>query len=78
MEMPHVFNTNYLGDGYDKRSAELKHYLKSVYHQTGLMLDEAYSGKAMYGMMQEIKKLGLKDKKILFWMTGGPLNAILD
>ncbi|MBQ0143215.1 MAG: hypothetical protein KBT06_10570 [Prevotellaceae bacterium] len=52
--------------------------MKSVYHQTGLMLDEAYSGKAMYGMMQEIKKLGLKDKKILFWMTGGPLNAILD
>ena len=72
-----VFNTDYLGDGYDKRSADMKHYLKSVYHQTGLILDETYSGKAMYGMMQEIKKQGLQDKKILFWMTGGPLNAIL-
>ena len=71
-----VFSTDYLGEGYDKKSAELKHYLKSVYSQTGLMLDETYSGKAVYGMMQEVKKLGLQDKKILFWMTGGPLNAI--
>lgn len=70
------FNTDYLGNGYDKRSAELKDYLKSVYRQTGLLLDETYSGKALYGMMQEIKKNGLQDKKILFWVTGGPLNAI--
>lgn len=70
------FNTNYIGDGYDQKSTMLKKYLKEVNSQTGLLLDETYSGKALYGMMKEIEKNGLKGKKILFWVTGGPLNAI--
>lgn len=70
------FNTNYLGNGYDAKQKELRTFLHSVYRQTGLLMDETYSGKAFFGMMQEIKNKGLSDKKILFWMTGGPLNAI--
>ena len=70
------FITDYIGVGYDLRSTEIKKYLKSVYRQTGLLLDEIYSGKAMYGMMKEIAKRHLQGKNILFWMTGGPLNAI--
>lgn len=70
------FNTDYIGNGYDMKSADMKKYLKSVYLQSGLLLDETYSGKAMYGMMQEIAKRQLQGKNILFWMTGGPLNAI--
>ncbi len=70
------FNTEYIGDGYDRKSEDLKHYLKKTYRKTGLLLDDTYSGKALYGMMEEIRKNGLQDKKILFWMTGGPLNAI--
>ena len=70
------FNTDYLGDGYDVKQMELKNYIKNIYSQTGLLMDETYSGKAFYGMMQEIKKNGIQDKNILFWMTGGPLNAM--
>lgn len=69
-----IFNTDYLGEGYDKKSVELKRYLKKVYRQTGLMLDETYSGKAFFGMIKEIDKMGISDSNILFWLTGGPLN----
>ena len=61
---------------YDEKQKELRTFLHRVYRQTGLLMDETYSGKAFFGMMQEIKNKGLSDKKILFWMTGGPLNAI--
>ena len=44
--------------------------------QTGLMFDTTYSGKGFWGMMQEIRRLGLQDKKILFWHTGGLMNLM--
>jgi hypothetical protein len=45
-----------------------------VNKNSGLLVDETYSGKAMYGMMDIIKKQNLKGN-IMFWLTGGPLNA---
>ena len=44
--------------------------------ETGLVFDTTYSGKAFYGMMDIIKKKGLKDKKIVFWHTGGIMNLM--
>ena len=69
-----IFNTDYLFDGYEKYSPEMEEYLKKVMQSTGVMFDTTYSGKGLYGMMQEIKKQGLESKSILFWHTGGLMN----
>lgn len=70
-----VFVDDYIGSGYDKKSKEQAAFIKRVYKQTGLMVDNTYSGKALYGMMDYIGKRQLKGD-FLFWLTGGPLNAI--
>ena len=44
--------------------------------ETGLMFDTTYSGKGFWGMIQEIKRQSLQDKKILFWHTGGLMNLM--
>ena len=54
----------------------MKLYFEQVMRQTGLMFDTTYSGKGFWGMMQEIRRLGLQDKKILFWHTGGLMNLM--
>ena len=68
------FNANYLFGGYEHYSEEMEGYLKKVMQSTGVMFDTTYSGKGFYGMMQEIKKLGLQKKNIMFWHTGGLMN----
>lgn len=69
------FVDDYIGSGYDKKSKEQATFIKRIYKQTGLMVDNTYSGKALYGMMDYIEKQQLKGD-FLFWLTGGPLNAI--
>ena len=69
-----IFNTDYLFGGYEKYSPEMEEYLKKVMQSTGVMFDTTYSGKGLFGMMQEIKKQGLENKSILFWHTGGLMN----
>ena len=69
------FNADYIGEGYDKQSTdEETRFINSVKESTGLLLDETYSGKAMFGMMNYIKKHDIKGN-IMFWLTGGPLNS---
>ena len=70
------FNAEYLCGGYEKYSIEMAEYLQNVMSQTGLIFDTTYSGKGFYGMMKEIEKLGLQDKKIIFWHTGGLMNIM--
>lgn len=70
-----VFDDNYVGSGYDKRNKKIESFIKGVRQGTSLLVDETYSGKAMYGMMDYIKKNKLKGN-FLFWLSGGPLNAI--
>ncbi len=70
------FNTNYLYGGYEKFTPEMDAYLKRAMKETGLMFDTTYSGKAFYGMMDIIKKEQLRDKKIVFWHTGGIMNLL--
>ena len=69
-----IFIDNYVDKGYDQRSSKAeRHFIRRV-NNSGLLVDETYSGKAMYGMMDIIKKQNLKGN-IIFWLTGGPLNA---
>ena len=71
-----LFNTDYLCGGYEQYTTEMKTYLEDTMRKTGLMFDTTYSGKGFYGMMQEIKKLHLEDKNIVFWHTGGLMNIM--
>lgn len=70
-----VFVDDYVGRGYDQQSSkEETLFIRKFNRESGLLVDETYSGKAMYGMMEIIKKKKLKGN-ILFWLTGGPLNV---
>jgi len=69
-----LFTTDYLFGGYENFTPEMKAYLDDAMKQTGLVFDTTYSGKGFYGMMNEIERLGIKDKNIVFWHTGGIMN----
>lgn len=71
-----LFNTNYLFGGYENYTDEMKDYLDGIMKQSGLVFDTTYSGKGFWGMMQEIEKCRLWNKKILFWHTGGIMNIM--
>ncbi|HIX75472.1 MAG TPA: pyridoxal-phosphate dependent enzyme, partial [Candidatus Parabacteroides intestinipullorum] len=70
------FNTDYLYGGYERYTPEMKEYLDQITTKTGLVFSTTYSGKGFYGMMQEIEKYHLQDKKIVFWHTGGLMNVM--
>lgn len=70
------FNTEYLCGGYEKYTFEMAEYLQNAMAKTGIVFDTTYSGKGFYGMMREIEKRGLKDKRIIFWHTGGLMNIM--
>lgn len=70
------FTADYLMGGYEQFVPEMKEYLDGVMARTGLLFDTTYSGKGFYGMMNEIKKDHLEDKKIIFWHTGGIMNLM--
>lgn len=70
-----VFIDEYVGNGYDNCSSkDERQFIRKVYKESGLLVDETYSGKALYGMIDMIKKRNLKGN-FLFWLTGGPLNV---
>lgn len=71
-----LFTADYLMGGYEQFVPEMKEYLDGVMAKTGVLFDTTYSGKGFWGMMQEVKRLGLQDKKILFWHTGGIMNLM--
>ena len=71
-----LFTTDYLYGGYEQYTPEMAAYLNEAMKKTGLLFDTTYSGKGFYGMMNEIKKNHLEEKKIIFWHTGGIMNIM--
>lgn len=62
----------YAGKGYGLSTPEELEFIRSFARQEGIVLDPVYTGKAMYGLMEELKKGNLKQhKNILFIHTGG-------
>ncbi|MPQ30479.1 D-cysteine desulfhydrase family protein [Clostridium estertheticum] len=62
----------YVGRGYALSSPEELQFIYDFAKLEGIILDPVYTGKAMYGLVQEIKKGTFKDcKNILFIHTGG-------
>jgi D-cysteine desulfhydrase len=62
----------YVGEGYAKSKKEELDLIKLVAENTGIILDPVYTGKAMYGLLDQLKKEKFsKEDKILFLHTGG-------
>jgi len=62
----------YVGEGYGIPYKEEIEIIKKLARLEGIVLDPTYTGKAFYGMIEEIKKGTFgSDSKILFVHTGG-------
>jgi D-cysteine desulfhydrase len=62
----------YVGIGYAQSRAEELNLIAHIARTNGVILDPVYTGKAMYGLEQEIKKGNFSQaKNILFLHTGG-------
>ena len=64
-------NLDYHFGGYAKKNNDLIEFIKSFYQEYNLKLDPIYTGKAMFGLLDLIKKGQIKNQKILFIHTGG-------
>jgi len=63
---------DYVGLGYAQSKKEELDFIRYIARKEGLVLDTVYTGKAFYGLMEEIKKGRFGDKSnILFIHTGG-------
>ncbi len=62
----------YVGDGYGTASSEEMACIVEATRLTGLLFDPTYTGKAMFGLREEIRKgrFGPGDD-VVFWHTGG-------
>jgi len=62
----------YVGRGYALSKPEEIDFIRELAQLEGIILDPVYTGKAMYGLVNEIKKGTFKEhKNILFIHTGG-------
>jgi len=62
----------YVGRGYALSRSEELRFIHDFAKLEGIILDPVYTGKAMYGMVEEIKKGTFKEcKNVLFIHTGG-------
>jgi D-cysteine desulfhydrase len=62
----------YVGNGYALSRTEELEFIYEFSRKQGIILDPVYTGKAMYGLVEEIKKGKFKESKnILFIHTGG-------
>jgi 1-aminocyclopropane-1-carboxylate deaminase len=57
--------------GYGKYNHELLEFIHSFYKDSKLKLDPVYTGKAMFGMVRELKKSSYDHSTVLFVHTGG-------
>jgi D-cysteine desulfhydrase len=62
----------YVGRGYAINRVEELEFIERIAQSEGILLDPVYSGKAFYGLINEIQKGKFNDfKNILFIHTGG-------
>lgn len=62
----------YVGEGYALNTKEELEFIKAFISQTGILLDPVYTGKAMFGLVDLLKKGGFsKRENIIFLHTGG-------
>jgi D-cysteine desulfhydrase len=62
----------YVGEGYALNTKEELEFIKAFISQTGMLLDPVYTGKAMFGFLDMLKKGEFsKNKDVIFLHTGG-------
>lgn len=67
----HVLD-DYLGEGYGLVNQEVAETIRMVAVQEGIFLDPVYTGKAMAGLIDQIRQGRFqREEKILFFHTGG-------
>lgn len=67
----------YVGEGYGKSRAVEWGFLQHMARSEGILLDPVYTGKALYGLVEEIKKGTFHNyQRILFIHTGGVFGLI--
>ena len=59
------------GQGYSVSTKDEISFIEDFARKTGIILDPTYTGKAMKGLVEDIKSGEMKDEKILFIHTGG-------
>ncbi len=65
-------NADYLGGGYAVVGALERDAIRTVARTEGLLLDPVYTGRAMGGMLELIRRGAIaKGERALFWHTGG-------
>jgi D-cysteine desulfhydrase family pyridoxal phosphate-dependent enzyme len=76
-----LIDDSYIGRGYGKITPEAEQAINLLAREEAILLDHVYTGKAMAGLFDYIKKGKITSKdKVLFWHTGGApgLLAIQD
>lgn len=67
-----IIDDGYLGQGYGLMGAAEKEAVRALAQHEGLMLDPVYTGRAMAGLIGQVRNGEIKaDERILFWHTGG-------
>ena len=66
-----IVHAEYHFGGYGKYSDELIHFIKDIYSGYQLPLDFVYTGKAFYGMLEELRSGNLDNQTVVFIHTGG-------
>jgi len=63
----------HVGEGYGKSSADLRDFCISALSESGIVLDRVYTGKSVYGLMNELQSCPqrFKGNKIMWIHTGG-------
>lgn len=66
-----IFIDDYIDDGYGIADKKIKNTIENCMYRFGIPLDETYTGKAYYGMLEYLRKNNIRDRNILFIHTGG-------
>ncbi len=67
-----ILCTDYLGDGYGVVGDPEREALTLAARQEGILLDPVYTGRAMAGLLDMIRKEKMtREDTVLFWHTGG-------
>jgi L-cysteate sulfo-lyase len=70
-----VANCDYVGEGYGIPTRGMGEAVKMLAQEEGILLDPVYSGKAMAGMIDLIRKRELKaGERVVFLHTGGAVG----
>lgn len=65
------FLDKYVIDGYGSTNKDVISLINDLFIKEGLLLDQTYTGKAFWGMMNEIVENKITNSNILFVHTGG-------